>query len=85
MLTQKAIKEKLFELPNEFTKYYEAGKFAQAKSCFDTAITVSVFCELEESDQIKLFGGRSFDREDTGLFNERLVQKCQRELIRNPR
>ena len=85
MLTQKAIKEKLFDLPNEFNRNYEQGRFAQAKACYDTALTVAVFTELEESDQIKLFGGRPFDREDTGLFNERLVQRCQRELMKKPR
>lgn len=84
MLTQKAIKEKLFKLPDSFMRYYQEGKFSQAYDTYTTAIKVAVFCELDEIDQATLFGGRPFDMENTGLFDEKLVQKCSKEM-RRPR
>ena len=84
MLTQKAIKEKLFKLPDTFMRYYEDGRYSQAYDTYRTAVKVAVFCELDESDQATLFGGRPFDLENTGLFDEKLVQKCTQE-IRKPR
>lgn len=86
MLNQKQIKEKLFKLPERFMEEYNQGHFAQAKAAYDDAIQIAVFVELDEADQIKLFGGRSFDAEGTGLFNEGMVQRCYRMVTkRNPR
>ena len=46
---------------------------------------ISVFVELEEAEQIKLFGGRAFGEEGTGLFDEKKVQKVYQIAIRKPR
>lgn len=85
MLTQKQIKEKLFKLPEKFLEEYERGHFAQAKAAYDDAIQISTFVELEEAEQIKLFGGRAFGEEGTGLFDEKKVQKAYQIAIRKPR
>lgn len=85
MLNQKQIKEKLFKLPEKFMDEYNKGNFAQAKAAYDDAIQISVFVELDEAEQIKLFGGRAFGAEGTGMFNEGMVQRVYRDAIRNPR
>lgn len=85
MLNQKQIKEKLFNLPEVFEYEYSKGHFAQAKAAYDDAIKISVFIELEENEQIRLFGGRAFDSEKAGLFDEKKVQAVYRMTIRKPR
>lgn len=58
--------------------------YPRAKHCYDTAVTISVFLELDEEKQLELFGERgergAIIRQ--GLFPEESVQKAYRECIR---
>ena len=81
MLTQKLIHEKLFALPNEFRKNYEAGRFAQAYDNYSNALRIANFVELDESEMVKLFGGRPYGREEVGLFDEKTVQTLAKNLF----
>ena len=81
MLTTRELREKVFKLPEDFEKFYASDNFSQAKACYDTAITIATFAELSTDDQKKLFGGRSFGSEETGLFDEKKVQKAYYETF----
>lgn len=85
MLTSKEIRDKLFELPAIFNKFYEAKNWPRAKHAYDTAITVTVFIQLSEADQIKLFGSRAFTDADPpigGMFDAIKVSKAYQECIK---
>lgn len=86
MLDQQKILDKLYNLSHIFRSHYKNKKYAQAKKCYDTAITVAVFCEISELDRIKLFGNRPYKEDEEeleeGLFCEEEVQKAYWECIK---
>ena len=84
MLDQKRIMDKLFELPDLFKAHMKNKAYSQAKACYDKAVTVAVFLELEEKEMHQLFGERG-DRGVfiiEGLFNEEQVQRAYLECIK---
>lgn len=92
MLDSKGIMEKLYMLPGLFKAYMDRRDYAGAKHCYDTAVTVAVFMDLDEKSMTELFGGRGERGQITrqGLFPEESVQaaywKCiQRNETREKR
>lgn len=97
MLTVEQIRDKIFELPFSFENHYRNAislpkghperirYFLMAKRVYNKAVTLSVFVDLPESDQIRLFGNRAY-KEDCeelteGLFREEAVNKASLECI----
>lgn len=78
MLDQKQTLDKLFELPELFKVHMKNKAYPQAKACYDTAVTVAVFLELEEEWKDQLFGirGERGVYIMKGLFNETQVLKA---------
>lgn len=58
MLTEKEIIGKLYEAAEQFRMHMEARRYPQAKHCYETAVNVAVFVELDEAESQKLFGIR---------------------------
>lgn len=76
MLTSQQIENKLYEQAELFKNYIWNKKYAQAKSCYDDALTVAMFVGLPEPKICELFGDRQQDPPMEGLFREELVQKA---------
>lgn len=84
MIDGKALMDKLYLLPEQFKYHMSCKEYARAKHCYDTAVTVSVFLELDDSHMQELFGERGergviFRR---GLFPEEAVQRAYLECIK---
>lgn len=86
MLKTEEIRKKVYLQADMFRHYYRNKEYARAKAAYDTARTVSVFCEMEETDMKALFGDRPYIGEDEkakeGAFKEEEVQKAYMECIR---
>lgn len=82
MLTGAEIKKELFELSDQFKWHMDRKEYAQAKYCYDTALTVSMFIQLEPEKRLKLFGSRQEDKPVEGLFREEDVLKATEECFR---
>ena len=86
MLKTEDIRKKVYHQADMFSHYFRRKEYAQAKAAYDTARTVAVFCELEETDMKALFGDRPYIGENeeasTGLFKEEDVQKAYLECIK---
>ncbi len=82
MLTCPQIEGKLLELSDKFRWHMGRKEYAQAKDCYDTALTVSLFVQLEPEKRLKLFGSRQEDKPVEGLFREADVLKATEECFR---
>ena len=86
MLTERQIRNKLYEYADQFRGAYLRKEWARAKSLYVTAQRIAVFLELPEQDLSELFGNRAYkdDREDLvdGLFPEREVERASWECVR---
>ncbi len=85
MIDGKTLMDKLYSLPEQFKYHMSCKEYARAKYCYDTAVTVSVFLELDNSYMRELFGERG-ERGviiQKGLFPEEVVQKAYLECIKN--
>lgn len=84
MLDNKALLDKLYELPQMFHFYMEHKDYPRAKHCYDTARTVAVFMEIDESRKAELFGERGERGAiiQQGLFPEEKVQKAYVECVK---
>ncbi len=74
----------LFMRRADFDKLVRDRDWYRAKSAYDTAVAVSVFCLFDEQDKKALFGERG-ERGvilQDGLFREDKVQKAYWECIR---
>lgn len=80
MLTVQQIENKLYEQAELFKTYMWNRKYAQAKSCYDTARNVALFVGLPEEKCRELFGDRNQKPPLEGLFREDLVQKAYYEV-----
>ncbi len=84
MLPEKKILEKLYLLPEEFKVHMRNKDYVRAKHCYDTALTISVFCQLEDYQKMELFGNRPYtdDEPVDGLFREKEVLKAYEMCIK---
>lgn len=86
MLTERQIRNKLYEYADQFRGAYMRKEWARAKSLYVTAQRIAVFLELPEQDLSELFGNRAYkdDREELtdGLFPEREVERASWECVR---
>lgn len=86
MLTERQIRNKLYEYADQFRGAYLRKEWARAKSLYFTAQRIAVFLELPEQDLAELFGNRPYkdDREELvdGLFPEHEVERASWECIR---
>lgn len=86
MLTERQIRNKLYEYAEQFRGAYMRKEWFRAKSIYVTAQRIAVFLELPEQDLAELFGNRAYkeDMEDLadGLFPEREVERASWECIR---
>lgn len=78
MLDNRSLIDKLYELPQMFCFYMEHKNYPMAKHCYDTARTVAVFMEIDESRKAELFGERGERGAviQQGLFPEEKVQRA---------
>lgn len=84
MLEGKRILEKLHLLADEFKVHMRNREYSRAKSCYDTAVAVTVFLEMKEDIKQELFGERG-ERGvviKKGLFPEDQVIKAYGECIK---
>ena len=81
MIDERRVWQKLEELAAVFNNHIKAKRYQQAKYCYDTARTVSVFHEMDEKEYQTLFGyGKTEDEDETEeLFKKELVQKAYME------
>lgn len=86
MLTERQIRNKLYEYAEQFRGAYQRKEWARAKSLYITAQRTAVFLELQERDLAELFGNRAYkdEREELvdGLFPEYEVERASWECIR---
>lgn len=86
MLETEDIRKKVYHQAEMFGHYFRRKEYARAKHAYDTARTVAVFCEMEETDLKELFGDRSYIGENEeagdGMFKEEDVQKAYLECIK---
>lgn len=80
MITQERAEEKLKELADHFDENFRQKKYAEAKACYNTALTVVTFLELPEERKIYYFGARDPEPVE-GLFQEEKVIKTMEECI----
>ncbi|MCM1039824.1 MAG: hypothetical protein NC434_10920 [Ruminococcus sp.] len=84
MLNNKKLIDKLYDLPQKFRMYMNNKDYPRAKHCYDTAVTVALFMELDADWMTELFGERG-ERGviiQQGLFPEEKVQKAYMECIK---
>lgn len=86
MLTERQIRNKLYEYAEMFSGAYMRKEWARAKLLYFRAQTVATFLEMPEQDLAELFGNRPYkdDREDfvDGLFQEERVERASWECVR---
>lgn len=82
MLEGKQIMDKLYEQADMFKHYMINRNYEQAKQCYDTALNISVFLQLDEKSMIELFGERGEKGEyiSKGLFPEEQEIKAEDEI-----
>lgn len=87
MLESRDIEKKLYDLPVLFKEHMRCRRYPEAKACYDRAVTIALFIELEEDRITELFGERG-ERGTCivkGLFEEDQVQKAYLECIKRNR
>lgn len=86
MLTERQIKDKLYEYAGQFRGACMRKEWFRAKLLYFTAQRVATFLEFPEQELAELFGNRPYkdDREELedGLFPEYEVERASWECIR---
>ena len=86
MLTERQMRNKLYEYAEMFSGAYMRKEWARAKLLYFRAQTVATFMEMSEQDLAELFGNRAYkdDREEfvDGLFPEERVERASWECVR---
>lgn len=86
MLTERQMRNKLYEYAEMFSGAYMRKEWARAKLLYFRAQTVATFLEMSEKDLAELFGNRAYkdDREEfvDGLFPEERVERASWECVR---
>lgn len=86
MLTQKEIRDKLYQSADQFEDAYRNKQYARAKNIYDTAERVALFVNLELEDRKKLFMNQSQDDDkqpEWGAFNQDHVRRAYMECIKS--
>lgn len=76
MLTPEQIERGIYDLAEQFQGHMRRKEYAQAKHCYEKALTVALFVRLDPEKQLELFGTRKQDPPAEGLFGETDVQKA---------
>lgn len=76
MLATNEIERDLYDLAEQFRMHIRNKEYAQAKHCYDTALTVSMFIRMDPEKCLELFGSRQQEPPVEGLFREQDVQKA---------
>lgn len=78
MLSQKEIRDRLFEYAGVFRNHMANRRYEEARYCYDTALNVSTFICLDPKDQEELFGIRGERGEivKQGAFPDSMVIWC---------
>lgn len=86
MLTEREIRDKLYEYAEQFNLSYLSKEWARAKMIYFRAQTVATFLELPEKDLAELFGNRPYKEDweplEPGLFQEDRVERASWECVR---
>lgn len=86
MLTEKQIKDKLYNYADQFQIRCQRKEWAAAKMLYFQAQTVAVFLQLTEAELSRLFGNRAYKEEweplRDGLFPEKEVERAGWECVR---
>lgn len=79
MITEKEMIRRLYELPGMFLHYMKNKQWGSAKDCYNKALTVCTFMEVDDKVKIELFGNRAYiddgEKVIDGLFREEDVLK----------
>lgn len=85
MITGREAINKLYDMAARFDSEMRNKNYGGAKYIYDSAVAISVFLELPETETIILFGDRPYIDEDEeaseGLFREEAVLKAYSEYI----
>lgn len=86
MLTEREIRDKLYEYAEQFRLSYQNKEWSRAKMLYFRAQTVATFLELPEEELAQLFGNRAYKEDweplESGLFPEDEVEKVSWECVR---
>lgn len=84
MLEGKEILDKLYLLAEEFKVHMRNKEYYRAKNCYDTAVTVVVFLNVDEGIRRELFGERGERGAilKRGMFPEEQVINAYGECIK---
>ena len=83
MLTEKEIRDKLFEdYPIMFRQSVSAKNWSRARNVVDTARKVALFLQFSEKDMDELFGirGERWENIQRGRFPEDEIIRCDDEV-----
>lgn len=79
MITEKEVMSKLYELPGMFEHYIKNKQWTSAKACYDRALVICTFLEVEDAVKMEFFGNRAYVEEGEevkdSLFQEKSVLK----------
>lgn len=84
MLTSEQIVDRLRGLPDVFEQAMKDKKYYKAKYCYNTAVTVACFIELDNEVREELFGVHGDVNEEVkeGRFVDKWVCKAYEECIK---
>ena len=86
MLTEREIRDKLYEYAEQFNLSYLNKEWARAKLLYFRAQTVATFLGFSEKELAELFGNRAYKEDweplDLGLFQEDRLERASWECIR---
>lgn len=84
MLNSEQIVDRLRGLPEVFEQAMKDKQYHKAKHCYDTAVTVAIFIEADNSLREELFGIHGDVHEDVkeGRFVDKWVCKAYEECIK---
>ena len=84
MLNSEQIVDRLRSLPDVFAQAMKDKQYYKAKHCYDTAVTVASFIELDNTVREELFGvhGDVHEEVKEGRFVDRWVCKAYEECIK---
>ncbi len=86
MLTEKQIKDKLYNYADQFQIRCQRKEWAAAKMLYFRAQAVATFLEFSEAELSVLFGNRAYKEEweerKDGLFPEQQIERAGWECVR---
>lgn len=86
MLTEKEVKDKLYEYAEQFKLCCQRKEWAAAKMLYFRAQTVATFLAFSDQELSELFGNRPYKDDwepmEDGLFPEKEVERASWECVR---